>query len=112
MEKIRSKVEVNKEILSFYKKIIAIRKDEITLRIGHLRGWINDNEKLLYGFFRETKEERIGILFNNGYEEQEFNLECDYDLIFGEDVKFSKAKEGKSGLTLQGKSFLLIKFKK
>lgn len=111
-EKIRSKVEVNKEILAFYKKIIAIRKNETALKEGQLRGWISDNEKLLYGFFRETKDERIGVLFNNGYEEQEVNLECECDLILGEDVKFYKAKEGKLEIILQGKSFLLIKFKK
>jgi len=109
--KIKSKVGVNKDIFDFYKKIIEIRKKEKTLREGKLRGWINNDEKNIYGFFRETAEERIGIVFNNGFEEEEIEWAGEINLLLGEDIKIRREKDNFLS-HLKGKSFIIMKFHK
>lgn len=55
----------NKELLDFYKMLIALRKKHPALRRGKYRTCSVEEAKNLYGFTRETEEETLYIFLNN-----------------------------------------------
>jgi cyclomaltodextrinase len=68
------KVEQDKELLEFYKKIINIRKDNSVLSMGDLRFNIVDDEKMLLGYVRSNDSEEIQVIFNRSSESQEVQI--------------------------------------
>ncbi|MCR9252046.1 MAG: glycoside hydrolase family 13 protein [bacterium] len=68
------KVEQDKELLEFYKKIIGIRKDNSVLSMGDLRFNIVDDEKMLLGYVRSNGSEEIQVIFNRSSLSQEVQI--------------------------------------
>ncbi len=73
----RYKVEVNKDVLSFYKKIIAIHNSSKALREGDLHLLYINDEKASFAFSRKTADEFFIVVFNAGKETDEFNVPLD-----------------------------------
>ena len=59
------KVEVNNELLEFYKKLIRIRNESIALQLGSFETVLIDNKRELYAFSRNYNDEKIIVVLNN-----------------------------------------------
>ncbi len=71
------KVEVNRDLLEHYRKLIALRRDLPALRRGSFETVLIDDEKQLYGFRRQLGEETVLVVLNNSNDPQEASLEAD-----------------------------------
>ena len=71
------KVEQNKEILAFYKKIIAIHNSNSALHDGDVRFLYSNDETEVFAFERSDNNERIITAFNTGRDKQDFNVKLD-----------------------------------
>jgi cyclomaltodextrinase / maltogenic alpha-amylase / neopullulanase len=71
-EKTFDKVGFNKEHFDFYKKIIAIRKNNPVLITGDIEFMISDSNKLMYKRFNDSDE--ILVLFNMNNESVTFDI--------------------------------------
>jgi cyclomaltodextrinase / maltogenic alpha-amylase / neopullulanase len=65
----------NRELLSFYRRLISLRKELRPLRRGDFRTWLVDPLRNLYGFLRRDGGECVGVLLNNSPQEQEIELD-------------------------------------
>lgn len=104
-------VEVNKEIFNFYCNIINAHKSEDALRTGLFSDWIIDDEKEIYGLWRETEKEKIGALFNNSINEQSIEwseIGLFKEILSGKTIK-KNANEENITLNLSRKSFCIFK---
>ncbi len=54
----------NKTVLSFYKRLLALRKAHPVLRRGDYRTLLSDNSTSLFAFRRSLGNERVVVLFN------------------------------------------------
>ncbi len=68
------KVKQNKNLLSYYEKLIAIRNDNPALKFGSLSFLYSNNEKDTFAFMREYKGSRIICVFNTGKNSDSFEL--------------------------------------
>lgn len=66
------KVEQNKEVLAFYKKIISIHNSNSALRNGDVRFIYSNDENEIFAFERSDKNEKIVSVFNTGRNIQNF----------------------------------------
>ncbi len=71
------KVEQNKQLLDYYKKIIAIRNNNPALRLGSLSFLYSNNKKNTFAFERTYRRERIIVVFNTGDHYDEFQIPID-----------------------------------
>ena len=71
----RYKVEVNRDLLEHYRKLIALRRDLSSLRRGSFETVLIDDENQLYGFRRKLKNEEVIVILNNSNQKQEAALE-------------------------------------
>ena len=69
------KVEVNRDLLEHYRKLIALRRDLPSLRRGSFETVLIDDESQLYGFRRKLKDEEVIVILNNSNQKQEAALE-------------------------------------
>ena len=69
------KVEVNRDLLEHYRKLIALRRDLSSLRRGSFETVLIDDENQLYGFRRKLKNEEVIVILNNSNQKQEAALE-------------------------------------
>ena len=69
------KVEVNRDLLEHYRKLIALRRDLSSLRRGSFETVLIDDENQLYGFRRKLKDEEVIVILNNSNQKQEAALE-------------------------------------
>jgi glycosidase len=69
------KVEVNRDLLEHYRKLIALRRDLPSLRRGSFETVLIDDERQLYGFRRKLNDEEVLVILNNSDEKQEAALE-------------------------------------
>ncbi len=70
----RYKVEVNNDLLTFYKKIIAIHNSSKALKQGTLKFLYTNDKKASFAFSRKTTDELYVIVFNTGKEPDEFDV--------------------------------------
>jgi glycosidase len=71
------KVEVNRDLLDHYKKLVALRRELPALRTGSFETVLTDDERQLYGFRRQLGKEEVLVVLNNSNETQETSLEAD-----------------------------------
>ena len=64
------KVVANKELFGHYRKLIALRNELESLRVGSFETLVTDDERQIYGFKRKLGEEEVVVLLNNAGEEQ------------------------------------------
>jgi glycosidase len=64
------KVEVNKDLLNFYKKIISIRNANAPLQIGDYKTVFVDDQKSVYVFSRNFENQQVLVAINNSNSEQ------------------------------------------
>jgi glycosidase len=69
------KVEVNRDLLEYYRKLIALRRDLPSLRRGSFETVLIDDENQLYGFRRKLNDEEVMVILNNSNEKREAVLE-------------------------------------
>lgn len=63
------KVEVNQDLLTYYKQMIALRNKYKALQIGSYETLMADNEKGIFAFKRVYKGEKIILIINNSDKE-------------------------------------------
>lgn len=71
------KVEQNKEVLAFYKKIISIHNSNPALSNGDVRFIYSNDETEIFAFERSDKNEKIVSVFNTGRNIQDFIIKLD-----------------------------------
>jgi len=100
------KVEVNDDLLDFYKKITKIHNTSKALRYGDVKFVLQNNEKNIFAFTRTYENERLLILFNLNEAEQKFSFEIKtpqlFDLLSKEKIETT---DNPFSVVLQGKSF-------
>ena len=69
------KVEVNRDLLEHYRKLIALRRDLPSLRRGSFETILIDDERQLYGFRRKLNDEEVIVVLNNSNQKQEAALD-------------------------------------
>lgn len=75
------KVEQNKDLLSFYKKIISIRNNNPVLKTGTLRFLYSNDQTNTFAFERGSSKEKIIAVFNVGKVDAQFELPLNYKKI-------------------------------
>ena len=70
----RYKVEQNKDLLNFYKKIITIHNNNDALKKGDLQFLYSDDKTASFAFERTYEDDKIIAVFNTGKQQAEFNL--------------------------------------
>ncbi len=90
------KVEVNKNLLKFYKKIISIRDNSPALRLGDLKFLYSNDKKRSFAFSRTYKNKEVIAVFNLGNKEDLFDVP-----VYGKKILFKELMKGGEG-TLSG----------
>lgn len=80
------KVEVNTSLFKHYKKLVAIRKNNIELQLGSYKNLLADDENNVLVFERKYEDKKIIVVINNGSSEYivdipELKNKCFTDLI-------------------------------
>lgn len=70
-------VEVNRDLLEHYRKLIALRRELPSLRRGSFETVLIDDDRQLYGFRRQLGDETALVVLNNSAEEQESSIVAD-----------------------------------
>ncbi|MBC7979208.1 MAG: glycoside hydrolase family 13 protein [Armatimonadetes bacterium] len=65
-KRIPDKVSVNQDLLSYYRKLISIRRESKALSTGIYKTLVADDERALFVFERKLKNERVVVALNNG----------------------------------------------
>lgn len=102
--------EQNRELFSWYKELIALRRRHEALRRGRTRTVLADSITNVFGFVRFEGREQILVLLNNSGQPQEVNLrEISWplaapkqlrDLLSGEKLKLGSLKMGPYGVRI------------
>lgn len=100
------KVFQNKDLLSTYKKLIAIRNSSKTLQIGSVEFLTEIISEKLFGFTREFKNEKIYVIFNLSDKEELLELPSNnyMDLYNNFEIKSNN-----KSLILVPNSFVILK---
>ncbi len=112
------KVEQNKELLAFYKKIIKIRNDNSALKYGSLNFLYSNDKRNSFAFERNYDSNKIIAVFNVGDKADSFDLSLNgnkylyEDLISGEKGSISGSPEigAKIHIQIPAESFKIYKF--
>jgi cyclomaltodextrinase / maltogenic alpha-amylase / neopullulanase len=99
----RYKVEQNKDLLEFYKKIISIHNNNKALMLGDVQFIYKNNDKASFAFERNYDDEKVIAVFNAGKEENDFDVPVD-----SQKVLFTELLSGEEG-TAAGSSADLAK---
>jgi len=103
-------VEVNQDLLDFYKKIIRIRNENPPLRLGDLEFINVDDEKKLFGIKRNYEGKTVIAFFNLGQQTQSVELDgIDFAADIFENQKISKS-ENIVTIHIDGGNFRIISF--
>ena len=70
------KVEVNRDLLEHYRRLIALRRELPSLRRGSFDTVLVDDERQLYGFRRQLGDETVVVVLNNSDKKQEASLKA------------------------------------
>jgi cyclomaltodextrinase / maltogenic alpha-amylase / neopullulanase len=86
------KVEQNKDLLAFYKKIISIHNSNSCLQVGDVKFIYSNNETEVFAFERSDNNGSIVSVFNTGRDKQEFTIKLD-----GNDLSWQELLSGETG---------------
>ncbi len=67
----------NRDLLGWYKKLIALRNDLSMLRRGSFSTAITDNQKKVYGYWRDDQSGKALVIMNAGSSEQSIDIPVD-----------------------------------
>ena len=100
-------VRVDHDLFRFYKKMIAIRRENEALSAGDFKALIADDDRNLYGFSRSTDKNGVLVILNNGDGEESVTLDGAavgakrlVDALSGEEVTL---RDGKFQIAVPGK---------
>jgi len=100
------KVDVNNDLLDFYKEMTNVHNTSKALRYGDVKFVLQNNEKNIFAFTRTFENEKLLILFNLNEKEQKFSFEIKtpqlYDLLSKEKIE---TNNNPFSVILAGKSF-------
>lgn len=104
------KVDVNNDLLDFYKKLTKVHNNSKALRLGDVNFVLQNDEKNIFAFTRTFENEKLLILFNLNEKEQKFSFDIKtqqlYDLLSKEKIE---TKRNPFSVVLPGKSFSVYK---
>ncbi len=92
------KVEVNKDLLEHYRKLIKIRNNHPALQTGDFKTELIDDKKDIYAFSRNSCDQRILVILNNGSKARRVKLPKNWrstkriDLLNGKTSSRSRVK--------------------
>ena len=86
-------------MLAHYKQLIKLRKSSAALRTAEFRSILRHNHFRLFGYVRESGNEKIAILLNAGHQNQDVAL--DVSSAFKDGTKVKDAMSGKT-FTVEG----------
>lgn len=84
----------NRDLLGFYRKLIALRNAHPVLRTGTFRSIRRHNDLGLFGYVRELGKDKVAVLVNNSGESREWTL--DVSSAFKDGTRLSDPLTGKS----------------
>jgi glycosidase len=104
------KVQVNKDLLAYYKKMISIRNFSPALKCGTVEFLPLHENKYVFGFIRQYKEDKILVLFNLSHQSEIFDFHVDkkevMDVNVGDKIHLS---DNNLRITLWGRSVAIYK---
>ncbi len=106
------KVEVNKELLDHYKKLISIRNSNPALQLGDFKTLLTNDQKKIYAFSRNYQNESVIIVINNSGEKQEIELPMEIKSDFADVLnnnQIVKSENGKLKLSIPAKWASILK---
>ncbi|MBN2908459.1 glycoside hydrolase family 13 protein [Polycladomyces sp. WAk] len=68
--------EQDRDLLAYYRLLIAIRRGSAAMRRGETRTWWVDPDGGGYAFFRRWQEETVGVVLHNGDTSRTFTLDA------------------------------------
>jgi len=87
----RYSVNVNSDLLDFYKKMTALHNSSDALRYGDVTFVYQSDDKPVFAFTRTTKNQRILVLFNLSSKEEKYSFKLKtkqlVDLLTSENIK-------------------------
>lgn len=104
------KVEVNNDLLEFYKKMTALHNSSEALSVGDVSFVYQSEEKPVFAFTRTTKNQRLLILFNLSPKEEKYSFKLKtkqlVDLLTSENIKVENQP---FSIEIPGNSFSIYK---
>jgi cyclomaltodextrinase / maltogenic alpha-amylase / neopullulanase len=104
------KVAVNKDLLSYYKKMTAIRNFSPALKYGTVEFLPLHENKYVFGFIRQYKDDKILVLFNLSHQTEIFDFHVDkkevIDVNVGDKIQLS---DNNLRISLWGRSVAIYK---
>ena len=88
----RYKVEQNKDLLEFYRRIISIHNNEEALQKGDLHFLYFNDDKSSFAFARTLASDSIIVAFNTGIQTDEFDL-----VLNSQNASFTELLSGDEG---------------
>lgn len=64
----------NQELVNYYSQLIQMRQKHTALQSGNYRTILTDDEKGIYGFYREDAKEKVLVFLNNSQVEQSISV--------------------------------------
>lgn len=104
------KVQVNKDLLSYYKKMISIHNFSPALKYGTVEFLPLHENKYVFGFIRQYKDDKVLVLFNLSNQTEIFDFHVDkkevIDVNVGDKIKLS---DNNLRISLWGRSVAIYK---
>jgi glycosidase len=97
------KIEQNRDLLNFYKKIGDIHNNNLSLQKGSFRFIYSNDDKGVVAFERKLGGEWILCLFNSGNEKVKFKLPLE-----SEKLQYQNLWNGEQGMISSGESSVLF----
>ncbi|WP_234235547.1 glycoside hydrolase family 13 protein [Shewanella sp. AS16] len=105
-------VAINRDLLSHYKRLIAIRNQHAALRLGDFTSLLIDDKQEVYGFARHYRGETIWVLLNNSNVERLTTLTTVADKGMRDlmSQEMFQPQQGKLEVTIPAKWGRILKF--
>ena len=104
------KVVVNKDLLSYYKKMTLIHNFSPALKYGTVEFLPPHENKYVFGFIRQYKDDKVLVLFNLSHQTEIFDFHVDkrevIDVNVGDKIQL---KENNLRISLWGRSVAIYK---
>ncbi len=104
------KVQVNKDLLAYYKKLISIHNFSPALKYGTVEFLPLHENKYVFGFIRQYKDDKILVLFNLSNQTEIFDFHVDkkevIDVNVGDKIQL---KDNNLRISLWGRSVAIYK---
>ncbi|HEY9900408.1 MAG TPA: alpha-amylase family glycosyl hydrolase [Pantanalinema sp.] len=90
----------NRDLLGFYRQLIALRNANPVLRTGAFRSIRRHNDLGLFGYVRELGQQKVAVLMNNSASAREWSL--DVSSAFSDGTKLSDPLTGQAYAVQEG----------